>query len=279
MSVDQDRDDLARHESEIARHESFNYALFDPGETELLGCVYIDPAEKSGADAEISWWVVDALVGGPIEAALDDMVPRWVASAWPLLRPRFVGRDLSWQAWMALPDRATPSRPVDLVKLPVEVLDAMLDRNLDLANRLAGVVLPSFFLNEDWLWRIRADQVRRDPASSGWIVRAVVTEDGVVVGHAGFHGPPDEHGDVEVAYTVVPEHRGLGWARAALAALLERADHEPSVRRVVATIGPHNAPSLAIVRAAGFVHIGEQMDPVDGLELIYARPTTDDGPD
>jgi hypothetical protein len=94
----EDRDDIARHEFEIERHESFNYALFDPGETELLGCVYIDPAEKPGTDAGNSWWVVDALVGGPIEAALDDLVPRWVASAWPLLRPRFVGRDLTWQA-------------------------------------------------------------------------------------------------------------------------------------------------------------------------------------
>ena len=45
MTVEQDREDLARHEDEMVDHESFNYALFDPGETELLGCVYIDPPE------------------------------------------------------------------------------------------------------------------------------------------------------------------------------------------------------------------------------------------
>ena len=104
MTLEQDRDDLARHEAEIERHESFNYALFDPGETELLGCVYIDPPEKAGADAEISWWVVDSLIGGPVERALDALVPQWVAADWPLERPRYVGRDLTWPEWLALPD-------------------------------------------------------------------------------------------------------------------------------------------------------------------------------
>lgn len=104
MTVDQDRADLAHHEAEIERHESFNYALFDTGETEFLGCVYIDPPQRTGADAEVSWWVVDWLVGGPIEAALDELIPRWIKDDWPLSRPRYVGRDLSWQAWLDLPD-------------------------------------------------------------------------------------------------------------------------------------------------------------------------------
>jgi RimJ/RimL family protein N-acetyltransferase len=82
MTHEQDREDLARHEAEIEAHQSFNYALFDADETELLGCVYIDPPEKEGgADAEISWWVVDALVGSDVERELDALVPRWIALA------------------------------------------------------------------------------------------------------------------------------------------------------------------------------------------------------
>ncbi len=104
MTVEQDRADLARHEREADAHESFNYALFDADETALLGCVYVDPPEKEAADAEISWWVVDALVGSTVEAALDELVPRWIAAEWPLRRPRYVGRDLTWPQWLALPD-------------------------------------------------------------------------------------------------------------------------------------------------------------------------------
>jgi hypothetical protein len=82
MSYEHDRKDLARHEAEIAAHETFNYAVFDQRETALLGCVYIDPAEKPGTDAMVSWWVVDEEAGGELDRALDDFVPRWLADAW-----------------------------------------------------------------------------------------------------------------------------------------------------------------------------------------------------
>jgi hypothetical protein len=104
MTRQQDWQDLARHEAEIEAHESFNYALFDDEESALFGCVYIDPPEKVGADAEVSWWVVDALVGGAVESRLDVFVPQWIATRWPFRRPRCVGRDLSWQEWQQLPD-------------------------------------------------------------------------------------------------------------------------------------------------------------------------------
>ncbi|MGH3484279.1 MAG: GNAT family N-acetyltransferase [Nocardioidaceae bacterium] len=104
MTREQDRVDLARHEDEMERHLSFNYAMFDADETALLGCVYIDPPEKTGADAEISWWVVDECVGTELEAALDALVPHWIAADWPFTGPRYVGRDLSWDDWLAQPD-------------------------------------------------------------------------------------------------------------------------------------------------------------------------------
>jgi hypothetical protein len=46
MTFEADREDLARHEEEIAAHITFNYAVLDDGETELLGCVYIDPPDE-----------------------------------------------------------------------------------------------------------------------------------------------------------------------------------------------------------------------------------------
>ena len=103
MTAEQDRADLQRHADEMETHESFNYALFDADETALLGCVYIDPADKPGADADISWWVVDEQVGTELEVALDGLVPRWIAEVWPLEAPRYVGRDLTWAEWLALP--------------------------------------------------------------------------------------------------------------------------------------------------------------------------------
>jgi RimJ/RimL family protein N-acetyltransferase len=114
MTYEQDVKDLARHEAEIAGHQSFNYALLDDAETALLGCVYIDPPEKQGADAEVSWWLVDARAGTGLQRTVDALVPEWIAAAWPFTRPRYIGRDLSWADWLALPDIERPAVQVFL---------------------------------------------------------------------------------------------------------------------------------------------------------------------
>lgn len=88
MSHEADREDLARHEREIAARESFNFAIFDADETKLLGCVYLDPVapDPAGPAVELSWWVVDDEVGGALEAELDVAVPAWVDERWPFAR-------------------------------------------------------------------------------------------------------------------------------------------------------------------------------------------------
>jgi len=103
MTREQDLDDLVRHEEEMATNASFNFAIFDRDERELVGCVYIDPPEKVGADAEISWWVVDGEVGGALDEELGAAVRAWIADAWPFTEPRFIGEDLSWDDYLALP--------------------------------------------------------------------------------------------------------------------------------------------------------------------------------
>ena len=90
------------------------------------------------------------------------------------------------------------------------------------ASAAAGVELPGAFLEDGWLWRMRLDQVAADPAAQAWVVRALVVEPHGVVGHAGFHGPPDADGVVEVGYAVLPALRGRGRARRA------RAPREPA---------------------------------------------------
>ena len=51
MTYEADRLDLARHEAEIAAHLTFNYAVVNEQETELLGCVYIDPPNEGSLAA------------------------------------------------------------------------------------------------------------------------------------------------------------------------------------------------------------------------------------
>ncbi|TCC18866.1 GNAT family N-acetyltransferase [Kribbella speibonae] len=165
-------------------------------------------------------------------------------------------------------------RAVRLVEMTGGAMSALLADDRAAAEAELGFVLSDEFLSDraKWLWQYRLDQLTRDPSAFGWLVKLVVA-DGIVVGNAGFHGPPDENGMVEIGYTVNPPFRRQGYAKAVVAALLERAAAEPDVRTVRATISPTNEASLATIAGFGFVENGEQWDEQDGRELIFERPS------
>ncbi|MFC7996979.1 GNAT family N-acetyltransferase [Streptomyces rochei] len=167
------------------------------------------------------------------------------------------------------------STRVRFVELSGGVMSALLAGDLSEAGRTAGISLTEYFMTDAarWLWRFRLDQMAADPERARWMVRqAVVGEGGQVVGHAGFHGPPDDVGMVEIGYSVDPAFRRRGYARATLTELLRRAAAEPGVTTVRAAIGPDNAASLATIAGFGFVQVGEQWDEEDGLELVFEVP-------
>jgi [ribosomal protein S5]-alanine N-acetyltransferase len=118
--------------------------------------------------------------------------------------------------------------------------------------------------------RYRITQLRSDPTVNPWLIRvAVERSTNVIVGLANFHDAPDERGMVEIGYRVNPDERGHRYATEMAHLMWDVAAAHPSVVTLRATVAPDNVASLKIIEGAGLVHIGEQDDPEDGLELIY----------
>jgi RimJ/RimL family protein N-acetyltransferase len=158
------------------------------------------------------------------------------------------------------------------VHLPAPALHALAQGDLAAANAASPVPLTAVFVGPEWrgVWRMRSEQVAHDPSCAAWVTGVIW--DGrrrVAVGRAGFHGPPDPSGMVEIGYAVDPAYRRRGYARAALEALLERAAREPRVRRVRASISPDNIASQRLALPYGFTEIGRQWDDEDGPEIVY----------
>jgi hypothetical protein len=104
MTLEEDLIDLAWHQKEAQLRRSFNYAVVSPDESRLLGCVYVDPPEKTGADADVAFWVRDDEASSGLEGELEAAVRAWLAADWPYERVRWPGLELSWEEWDALPD-------------------------------------------------------------------------------------------------------------------------------------------------------------------------------
>jgi [ribosomal protein S5]-alanine N-acetyltransferase len=162
-----------------------------------------------------------------------------------------------------------------LVPLSPAFLDALLGGRRGDAETALGLELPT-----DWPDRhdlgfleLRRNQARADPAREEWLPRAIALERRMI-GHIGFHGPPgvngpEKPGALEVGYTVFEPFRRQGYAMEAVVGILEWARAEHGVRHFVASVGPWNEPSLALVRRLGFRQTGTQWDDEDGEELVF----------
>jgi RimJ/RimL family protein N-acetyltransferase len=161
---------------------------------------------------------------------------------------------------------------LDLVSMSPAFMHASLDGDLALAASLIGASVPS-----DWpgrtgrTMRWRLAQLDADPTELPWLLRAMVLRqpERDVIGHIGFHDPPNARGAVEVGYTVELGYRRQGFAFEAVQALFGWATSEHGIHRFVASVAPDNVASLALARKLGFIQTGSQMDEEDGLELVF----------
>ncbi|MEJ7639876.1 MAG: GNAT family N-acetyltransferase [Singulisphaera sp.] len=132
--------------------------------------------------------------------------------------------------------------------------------------------LRDFFASDEvspaWLAQLRASPVA-DPWVHGFAV--IHRGSGEVIGSAGFKGPPDEKGMVEIAYGIVPGYQGQGYATEATTALLAFAFGDGRVNLVRAhTFSGHNA-STRVLTKCRFESIGEVVDPEDGPVWRWER--------
>lgn len=85
--------------------------------------------------------------------------------------------------------------------------------------------------------------------------------DPLVIGTAGYKGPPDRTGAVEVGYSILPQFQRRGYASEAVRALIARAFADPRVTRVCAETFPELAPSLRVMEKCGLVFVGPGQEP------------------
>jgi hypothetical protein len=83
--------DLGWHQKEFELRRSFAYTVVTPDESEVLGCVYLNPSETH--DAHVRLWVRQSAWDDGLDRVLEETVREWVATRWPFERVTFAERD------------------------------------------------------------------------------------------------------------------------------------------------------------------------------------------
>lgn len=119
----------------------------------------------------------------------------------------------------------------------------------------------------------RVIQLQNDPSELPWLLHFVVLRDQQrVIGHIGFHEPPDKSGTVEIGYTILESFRRQGFALEAAIGMSAWARLQPGAQILRASISPSNVPSLRLAARLGLVEVGSQIDEIDGEELVFEGP-------
>lgn len=116
--------------------------------------------------------------------------------------------------------------------------------------------------------RIETERLSRAATTADpWICGFVMVHraSDAVVGSCAYKSPPDPDGVVEIAYEVDPEHQGRGYATEAAQAMAANAFASGRVRIVRAHTMPEPNASTRVLTKCGFEHLGEVVEPDDGL--------------
>jgi len=98
-------------------------------------------------------------------------------------------------------------------------------------------------------------------AAEGWYGwYAIKTDDNTnkreLVGSGGYFGPPDEHGTVEIGYSILPQWQRCGYASEMVNRLVEHANSFEKVAKIIAHTHPENKASVGVLLSCGFNEVG-----------------------
>lgn len=82
--------DLERHAADFQAGKGFTFTVLDPADGDVIGCVYLYPAETDGHDVSVQSWV--RADRAHLDTPLADAVNDWIGADWPWLHPDRYGR-------------------------------------------------------------------------------------------------------------------------------------------------------------------------------------------
>jgi hypothetical protein len=102
LTLEQNLIDLGWHQKEFQRRRSFAYTIVNLDESQVIGCLYINPTTKGDYDASITMWVRTSMLDKGLDTILFNSVKQWIEKDWPFQKVAYPGREIKWEQWRLL---------------------------------------------------------------------------------------------------------------------------------------------------------------------------------
>jgi hypothetical protein len=102
LTFQQNLIDLGWHQKEFQIRRSFAYTVVSLDESQVIGCLYINPTTKSAYDASVIMWVRASVLNSGLDTILFNSVKQWLKVIWPFKKVAYPGREIKWEEWYSL---------------------------------------------------------------------------------------------------------------------------------------------------------------------------------
>jgi hypothetical protein len=90
LTLEENLSDLRRHADDFRRGSGYTFTVLDPGDNDVIGCVYLYPSAAEEWDVTVQSWV--RADRAALDVPLADAVAHWLATDWPWERVDRCGR-------------------------------------------------------------------------------------------------------------------------------------------------------------------------------------------
>lgn len=152
-----------------------------------------------------------------------------------------------------------------LIPVTLDITRSLMQRKTDQLEKL-GIVTDGTWPTDDTMdiLPIINKTLEKDKIPSGFEFWMIVKKDNFkVIGDIGFHGKPDEKGEVEIGFGLISDERAKGYGYEALRAIMDWTLSQKSVKVIKADCLVENKPSATILEKAGMKEINRDTN------LIY----------
>ncbi|WKA58291.1 GNAT family N-acetyltransferase [Planococcus shenhongbingii] len=145
-----------------------------------------------------------------------------------------------------------------VITFELEMIEALLEGPEQLEKLIPYQVLADYPMDVyKQFFPYKIDRFIEQPEENVWEGLIINRELHMVIGDIGFKGGPDEKGEINLGYSVLPRFQGHGFATEAAAAMLEWGLEQPGVKKVTATCSPGNIASIRVLQKAGLKQLRE----------------------
>lgn len=135
---------------------------------------------------------------------------------------------------------------LELIPCSHEIGNIMVKNKNALKSILGLDISANWLLEEikDFL-RVYFELLQSDPSLLGWGIWIIVYKnEQKIIGDIGFKGKPDNEGNIEIGYYIVPEYRRHGYCHEASNELVEWAFKQSLVNKIIAECDRDNISSI-----------------------------------